>query len=219
MKWFKKRKKANEEAGFLFPYDGLSVQESDMVFFPSREMVFDQVEEIHNQVFFPLCSVHMTILDASWDFWGHFVYVYREPIENITHTRYYTPYCGDYSLGFDCINGKYKLQANPTMLHISEHYQKYQQKATQKYQRFANDYEEHGLDNLLPYGKGLNFLVKCFGKKPIWVQKDETPMDLDGNPLLFVGQVRVLDFIGEEQYLYLFYSAKYHYFVQREQYT
>ncbi|BDS14960.1 hypothetical protein [Aureispira anguillae] len=219
MKWFKKRKKANEEAGFLFQHTGIAIEESDVLLFPDRELVFETVSTLHNSVFFPLCSIKMALLNPTWDFYAHFVYVYREPEEKVDYMRYYTSYCGDYSLGFDCIEGKYDLQAKAKMLEISAPYQKYQQKANKKYERFVQDYQEHGLMNLLPANENLNFLIKRFGSSPIWVQRDETPVDLDGEALLFVGQVRVLDFIGEEQYLYLFYNPKFHYFVQREQYT
>lgn len=218
MKWFKKKKKQNEEVGYLFQYNGVAIQLSDVQIFPDRKNVFAEMSELHEIAFFPLCSVNMERLNSEWNFYGHFVYVYREPEENLTYSQYYTRYCGDYSLGFDLIKGKYSLHAKINMLTIAQRYKKYQQKANKKYQYFVQDYQKNGLDNLLPKQEDLNFLIKRFGKQPIWIQKDETPTDWDGEPLVFVGQVRVLDFIGEEQYLYLFYSPKYHFFVQREQY-
>lgn len=219
MKWFKKKKKQNEEAGYFFQHDGIAIQSSDIELFPDRKTVFANIAKLHKEVLFPLCSIKMSLLNPDWTFRAHFIYVYREPEENLTYSRYYTPYCGDYSLGFDLIGEKYDLQAKLEMLTISEQYKKYQQKAEKKYQYFVQDYQNNGLDNILSNQENFNFLIKRFGKQPIWVQKDETPIDLDGKPLMFVGQVRVLDFIGEEQYLYLFYSPQYQYFVQREQYS
>lgn len=219
MKWFKKKKKPNEEAGFLFQYDGIAIDTSQVLFFPLLENVFQEMTALPQGVFFPLCSIRMNLLNPDWDFYGHFVYVYREAEENKRLARYHTPYCDDYSLGFDVVNNKYQLHANSKLLDLSKQYQKYQQKAAAKYQYFVQDYQKNSLDNLLPKGESINFLIKRFGKTPMWVQEDVTPKDVNGKPLLFVGQVRVLDFIGEEQYLYLFYDEKEHYFVQREQYA
>lgn len=218
MKWFKSKKKSNEKVGLLFDHQGIELQEEDIVLFPERSAVFASVTPTHEMVFFPLCSVNMRILNPEWDFEAHFVYVYREPVEDVCLTKYYTTYCGDYSLGFDCLEGKYSLQAKTEMLELSPRYEKYQQKALEKYNRFVKEYQENGWSSVLPYRATPNFMIKRFGKTPMWIQKDATPKDLNGEALIFVGQVRVLDFIGEEQYLYLFYSPKFHYFVQREQY-
>jgi hypothetical protein len=219
MKWFKKKKKPNEEAGFLFRYDGIAIDATQILLFPKLTEVFQNLSPLHEKVFFPLCSIQMSLINPDWDFYGHFIYVYREAEENKRYARYHTPYCGDYSLGFDVVDKKYVLQAKTNLLEFSDRYQKYQQKSAAKYQHFVQDYQENGLENLLPKSEPINFLIKRFGKKPMWVQEDATPKDTEGNALLFVGQVRVLDFIGEEQYLYLFYNAKEHYFVQREQYV
>lgn len=219
MKWFKKKKKPNEEAGFLFRYDGIAIDTAQVLFFPKLKDVFQDLTPLHKKVFFPLCSIQMSLFKPEWDFYGHFVYVYREAEENSQYARYHTPYCNDYSLGFDLMDKKYVLQAKTTLLELSDQYQKYQKKAAAKYQYFVQDYQKNELENLLPKNAPINFLIKRFGKTPMWVQEDATPKDVTGNPLLFVGQVRVLDFIGEEQYLYLFYNAKEHYFVQREQYV
>lgn len=219
MKWFKKKKKPNEEAGFLFRYDGIAIDAAQILLFPNLKDVFQELSSLHEKVFFPLCSVQMSLINPDWDFYAHFIYVYREAEENAHYVRYHTPYCDDYSLGFDVVDKKYVLQAKTTLLKLSEQYQKYQQKAAAKYQYFVQDYQENGLDNLLPKSEPINFLIKRFGKTPMWVQEDATPKDRDGNALLFVGQVRVMDFVGEEQHLYLFYDAKEHYFVQREQYA
>jgi len=218
MKWFKKKKKPNEQVGFFFDHDGLPLTEEDCIFFPERTAVFKDVTTIHEQAFFPLCSVNMKVINPEWDFFGHFIYVFREQKEAIQYKKFYTPYCGDYSLGFDYKDGQYILHARPEMLAIAPYYEKYQQKAAEKYHRFAETYQEKGLESLLPYKATLNFLIKRFGKTPMWIEEDVVPKDMDGNPLVFVGQIRVLDFIGEGQYLYLFYSPKYHFFVQREQY-
>lgn len=218
MKWFKKKKKPNEGAGFLFQYDGIVIDATKVLFFPKLEDVFQELSPLHKKVFFPLCSVQMSLINPDWDFYGHFVYVYREAEENSQYARFHTPYCGDYSLGFDVVDKKYILQARVNLLELSDQYQKYQQKAAAKYQYFVQDYQENDLENLLPKNASVNFLIKRFGKAPMWVQEDATPKDVAGNALLFVGQVRVLDFIGEEQHLYLFYNAEEHYFVQREQY-
>jgi hypothetical protein len=219
MKWFKKKKKPNEEAGFLFRYDGIAIDATQVLFFPKLKEVFEDLSSLHKKVFFPLCSIQMSLINPEWDFYGHFVYVYREAEENSHYARYHTPYCNDYSLGFDVLDKKYVLQAKNNLLELSDQYQKYQEKAAAKYQYFVQDYQKNDLENLLPPGESINFLIKCFGKTPMWVQEDATPKDSEGNALLFVGQIRVLDFIGEEQYLYLFYNAKKHYFVQREQYV
>jgi len=218
MKWFKKKKKPNEEAGFLFGYDGVAIDATQVLFFPKRAEVFHSLTSLHEKIFFPLCSIKMSLLNPNWDFYGHFVYVYREAEENLHYARYHTPYCSDYSLGFDVVDKKYVLQSKLKLLEFSDKYQKYQKKAAAKYQYFVQDYQENGLENIKPQNTSINFLIKRFGKVPMWVQEDATPKDAAGKDLFFVGQVRVLDFIGEEQYLYLFYNAEKHYFVQREQY-
>ncbi|WMX15502.1 hypothetical protein [Aureispira sp. CCB-E] len=219
MKWFRRKKKPNEETGFLFRYDGIAIDTDQVIFFPKLEDVFHEVSLLHRQVFYPLCSIKMSLLNPDWNFYGHFIYVYREVEENIRLVRFHTAYCDDYSLGFDVIDNKYTLQSKMNLLELSDSYQKYQEKAAAKYQYFVQDYQKNQLENLLPKAQPINFLIKCFGKIPMWIQEDATPKDADGNALLFVGQVRVLDFIGEDQYLYLFYNAKEHYFVQREQYV
>ena len=60
MKWFKKKKKPNEEAGFLFRYDGLAIDASQVNFFPKLKDVFHDVSPLHKKVFFPLCSIQMS---------------------------------------------------------------------------------------------------------------------------------------------------------------
>jgi hypothetical protein len=222
MSWFNKKSrknaKPNEYAGFLFDENGTQINSDDIIIFPVRDKVFISVSELIENVFFPLCSINMNLINPDWHFFGHFVYVFREQEENKKLSKYYTEYCGDYSLGFDLVNGKYDLQAKEDMLTVSDRYNKYLLKAKDKYLRFLKDYYENGLDNLIPLNKDFNFLVKRLAGEPMWVQKDETPKDFKGGDLLFVGQLRVLDFIAEGQYLYLFYSPEYDYFVQIEQY-
>ncbi len=222
MNWFNKKSKKNanpnEYAGFLFDEKGTQINSDDIIIFPDRDKVFVSVSEQVDKVFFPLCSVNMNLINPDWHFWGHFVYVFREQEENIFLSKYYTEYCGDYSLGFDFVEGKYDLQAKENMLTVSDRYIKYLDKAKEKYLRFLRDYLEKGPDSLIPPNKDFNFLVKRFAGEPMWIQKEETPKDFKGKDLFFVGQLRVLDFIAEGQYLYLFFCPENKYFVQVEQY-
>ena len=119
MKWFKKKQKksqANEYIGFFFEKEGIAIETEDLLLFPKRETIFTSLSKIHKQVFFPLCSINMALIEPDWDFYGHFVYVFREKEESLHSSKYHTKYCHSNSLGFDVVAGKYDLQAKVEML-------------------------------------------------------------------------------------------------------
>lgn len=217
MKWF--WKKQAKQSKFLFDYAGKVFSTQDFQAFPLHKAVLNHKEELAKAVFFPLCSIQLQALNPDWEGLAHFIYVFREPDERLLAQKYTTKYCNDYSLGFDVLEDKYQTQCSLALLNYAPKYEKYQRKVVEKYQRFAKSYQGQGLASLLPKGEELGFLIKRFGTTPQWMQPAQVPLDLSGKPMQFIGQVRALDFIGENQYLYLFYSPQYHYFVQVEQYT
>lgn len=60
-----------------------------------------------------------------------------------------------------------------------------------------------------------------FGYRPWWAQHDETPTDPDGEPMLFIGQIRADDYSDEvaDSDLYLFFSPKHGLVTQIDQST
>lgn len=60
-----------------------------------------------------------------------------------------------------------------------------------------------------------------FGYRPWWTQHDETPTDPDGEPMLFIGQIRADDYSDEvaDSDLYLFFSPKHGIVTQIDQCT
>lgn len=181
-------------------------------FFPPVDVVFEDNHEEYGRVFFPLLSVDLTAVDRSLSGWLHLVYFNNDPYNEAT-VPYFTSYCGESSLGFDVMQGRYRLQTDLRYFDLTSEWEEPFEATRTTYSEAKAASDEQG--------QRFELDQVPLGGEPEWTQDDETPVDPSGEPMRFVTQYDTANSIGDgcDKVIYLFYSPTHKIAVQVAQTT
>ncbi|UZR96886.1 hypothetical protein [Chondrinema litorale] len=181
--------------------------------FPEIEDVFVPENKGYEDVFFPIYSVKLSDIDERWgDETIHMIQFNEDPYNTET-VKYYKDYCKDCMIAFELVDGKYKFKTDLGFFNLTDDWKDYHKQTKESYfkskESFIKGESDFDPEDLI------------FGGEPHWWQSDETPLDPDGFPMLFVSEFETDRICNDscDKKMYLFYSHKHKLVVQIYQIT
>lgn len=175
--------------------------------FPDPAEVFISNVDEHAAFLFPIFSIDLSIIDASWSGQVHMVLSNYDPYNEAT-VGTFTEYCKDNSLGFDITDGRYRFQTDLAFFNLTADWVKWFEKTRTQ---FAITREHFRKTGSLPEQEetGAPFIDQL-GGEPEWVQGDQTPLDPAGERMTFIAKVESWNYADDMcgRVLFLFYSHK-----------
>lgn len=193
--------------------DDSQMPQDDVVFFPDLNFVFKEVSDALKNVFFPVLSIRLSTINKDWgDGFIHLIQFNEDPYNTGT-VKYYTDYCRDNMISFSLEDGKYAFSTDLKFLEVTADWKKYLEETKASYQKSKAKYEEDG--------ETFNLADIRIGGDPEWWQSDATPLDPDGNQMMFITEIETYPFCPDscDKKLFLFYSHKHKLAVQLYQTT
>lgn len=181
---------------------------------PPIEDVFDNDHEVNSNWFLPLLSVELREINPNWNGFAHFVYYEANRVGGITFRKSDHKYSYSGPYGFD----------GEDMAERDKHSGFIELVPLEMPELTAHNNSEwvetvHTRGKLAGH-RSLSY-SDHFAACPYWTQSDETPLDPDGKPMQFVGQIRADNYsdevAGSDQFL--FYSPKHKLVTQIDQCT
>jgi len=181
---------------------------------PSAEEVFASDLEENAEWFLPLLTVDLQAINPNWHGKAHFVYHEANRTGGVTFklndNKYL--YTGDYGFDGGDMAERDKNSGYVEMVEL-------------EIPALTAQNSDEWVDAVAAQGKAAGYkhisYANHFGCYPYWTQHDETPLDPDGEPMLFIGQIRADDYSDEvaDADLYLFFSPKHGIVTQMDQCT
>lgn len=190
-----------------------SVQDQDIIYFPSLETIFNDLTIRHQEVFHPVLSIKKSLINSEWhEGYIHVIQFNADPYNNDTF-KFFNSYCKDTTIAFNLRNDKYDFGTDIRYFDVTEDWQKYQIETKEKFDTSRNEY--------LSIGKLFNLKNIQIGGEPEWWQSDQTPIDPDGNPMTFVTEIETHPFCSDscDKKIFVFYSHKHNLVVELYQIT
>lgn len=175
--------------------------------FPEISEIFsDDLEQI-KEILFPICSIDLSYVNRKWTGKIYLLQFNEDPYNPET-VIYFNQYCKASTLGFIVNNSKYKFDANLHYFDVTPQWQEWLELTKSTYLESKRLFQVKGKKFW------MNFIVP--GGKPRWLQEDGTPLDPDGNPMIFIAQYDSSNICKDycEKEIYLFYSDKHKIAVQ-----
>lgn len=192
------------EENFSYPMNDLSPY---VTMFPKPEDVFyDRVEE-HAKVLFPLFSLDLSLFGSGMNVKVYMFQFSEDPYnENIPEATF-NQYCYHNTLGFDVKGSKCSFSSNLNYFDVRPEWQEELDNTRSEFEKARAEYYE-AIEKNLPHRFRPENPFDHFDEFPIWVQEDETPLDPDGEPMMFVGQISSFSYFQDNNLkdIYLFYS-------------
>lgn len=180
---------------------------------PSAETVFaDNIDE-NAEWFLPLLTVDLQAINPDWQGKAHFLYHEANREGGVTFKLDGDKYIYEGDYGFDGGDMAERDRYTGFMEMVTLDVPELTAVTESDWPQAVYDAAEQ-VDQPLSYSNQ-------FGHRPWWAQHDETPTDPDGEPMLFIGQIRADDYSGEvaDFDLYLFFSPKHRLVTQIDQST
>jgi hypothetical protein len=167
------------------------------LFPPISEVFYENTEE-NEQYFMPLANISLAAIDETLEGQIYLVYYYHDPYCE-TAGESYNDFCDNYLGTFDIIDGKYKFKTDFNFFAVNPENEQYRQDEQVSYQQQAKK------QRLTP-----SRVVERLGKKPKGLYEENYPKDEQGENLLFICQVNMLNFIQTWQAtdIFLFFDKK-----------
>jgi Leucine-rich repeat (LRR) protein len=167
------------------------------LFPPISEVFYENIEE-NQQHFMPLATISLAAIDENLDGQIHLVYYYHDPYCEAAG-KSYNEFIDNYLGTFDIIEGKYKFKTDFNFFAVNPENLAYKQEEMESYQKQVKK------NRLTP-----SRVVERLGKKPKGLYEESYPKDEQGENLLFVCQVNMLNFIKTSHGadIFLFYDKK-----------
>lgn len=166
--------------------------------FPPIDEVFYENTEENQKYFMPLATISLAAIDETLAGQIHLVYYYHDPYCE-TAGKSYNDFCDNYLGTFDMIDGKYKFKTDFNFFAVNPENLAYKQEEMESYQKQAKK------NRLTP-----SRVVERLGKKPKGLYEESYPKNEQGENLLFICQVNMLNFIQTWQAadIFLFYDKQ-----------
>src|SRR6218665_2269010 len=196
--------------------------------FPEIEDVFEKDLEVYRKWVLPLCSIELRLINPEWTGKIFAVYFNNDPYNrDPAMLASFNQYNNDYTMSFKIVNGKYELSTSLDYFLLSDDWVEYYEDGLECYAFAKKRFKEKGILNLLDENSSYyteeysNPFIKNLGRKPAWLQTEQTPLDPDGNPMTFIAQLNTGDYIGDgcDEEMYIFYSHEHQLVVQTGQIT
>ena len=167
---------------------------------PTVKSIFIDNEKEYSKHFRPFATINLgNYLDSKLA--GklvHIVHCTIDPYCESSH-KFYNEFCNESKLTFEIIGKKYRLKADFGLLDKSIDYEKISEIEDESYKQFKKRLKVEYIPDY--------FLVKK-GRKPKWLQNDETPLNSKGRKMTFICQMQTYPIIqgGDSKEVYLFYD-------------
>lgn len=174
----------------------------EIVLFPEIENVFNNPTERHAEVFLPVLSIPKSLINEDWDGFIHVIQFNEDPYNRET-VKYFTDYCCDTSISFSSNNEKYDFDTDLGFFDVTEDWRQYQEETKEKFEISKKQYFD--------IGEKFNFSELQIGGEPDWWQGDETPNDVNGNPMTFITEIETYPFCPDscDKKIFIFYSHEF----------
>ncbi len=181
--------------------------------FPEIDSVFETNIDKAREVFFPICSIRLGVINKNWGDEKIHLIQYNEDPYNEATAAYFTEYCKDNMIAFNLRNGKYEFKTSFKYFDLQDNWKEWFEKTKETFIKSKEEARQSG-ENV--YIKGIPI-----GGKPEWLQDDETPLDPGGKPMHFITEFDTHWICDDycEKRLFLFYSPEYRIAVQLYQIT
>lgn len=175
--------------------------------FPEISDVFKDNVEKAKETMFPICTIDLSYINRKWNGNIHLLLFNEDPY-NMDTLPYFTTYCKDNMIGFELINNKYNFLSDYGYFNLSPDWKEWFELTKKNYLEAKDNYHESGKKYW------INYIIP--GGSPNWLQGDETPLDPDGNQMVFIAQYNTGKISSDycEKEIYLFYSDKHRLAVQ-----
>ena len=163
-----------------------------------NEVFVDRVDE-YKKHFKPLASIDLSLVNTKWTGKVYVVYFNDDPYCEESR-KFLNSDCDGEKVTFDIIDGKYKFRADFGYFITNDDWKEWLEKGDKSYAEF---FEEQKANPSRP-----DDFIKNIGKKPKWLQSDETPLNSKGQKMKFICQMNSGDIVNDycEEEIFLFYD-------------
>ncbi|MCF8716421.1 hypothetical protein JM658_16455 [Joostella atrarenae] len=181
--------------------------------FPDIESIFKENLDKNAEVFFPVCSIDLGVINKEWKNEKIHLIQFHEDPYNTETAKYFNDYCKDNMISFSLENGKYKFNTDFGYFDLTDDWKEYYEETKISYNKSKTEFKENG--------KSFNLENLIIGGEPEWWQSDETPLDPDGNPMTFITELETYGFCPDscDKKIFMFYSHKHKLVVELYQIT
>lgn len=185
----------------------------DIELFPDIESIFSDNIEKNTEVFFPVCSIDLGLINKDWENEKIHLIQFHEDPYNTETAKYFTDYCKDNMISFSVKDGKYTFNTDFEYFDLTDDWREYYEETKISYNNSKTDYKENG--------KTFNLENLVIGGEPEWWQSDGTPLDPDGEPMTFITQIETYGFCPDscDKKIFMFYSHQHKLVVELYQIT